>query len=481
MSGASWGLSLCILLLVTVSAQARTLSEREVVRLALERSVAVQSVAVERAIAATALDRAKALFDTGLRVKATYTIDRSDRSIPVFGTDNREMNLEVGATRTLPSGTRLTLDWKGQRISTDSAFATVNPYVDAGLALTIAQPLLKDWLGRQERGGVAVARAEVAAAEAAAGRRIGEAVAAVVVDYWAWLAQRELGLAAQRSWEEAGAFERLTAWRRLIGRAEATDLLAARAHRMQFETLVVETRRLEVDALQRLQLALALDPADPVTSRQGLRIARGLPDRTAALSRALAARGDYQALRHEAEAKQLAVALANDRRRPTLDLIGSLRFNGINSGWGASLGEVGAADHPQVAVGGQFAWSVENRAARSDAARATHEQRKLQLQVQAKEDQIRREVDAGYRKVVAAMRTVALQRGIEALHEEKWQVERERYRTGLATSDFVIRYLEDYLAARRATIAALLEARVARTELRLAQGTLVEDLLGGGE
>ncbi len=472
---------LWLVLLTPSVARGLELSECEVVRLALENNLGVRMAAADREIARTDIGQARSVFDTTLNIAGNYTVDKSDQPTPLFGTDNRETTFDVGLSKVLPSGTRTAVDWTNQRASTNSAFATMNPYVDAGVTISATQPLLQNFFGYQDRGGVSIAKKLYASMDEASRRRTHEAVYGVILDYWSWIAYRDNVRVAERSLQEAQSFEKMSLWKKDIGRAEETDVLAARANRLQLETGVVEARRLEQDALLKLKLDLEIDPSESVASREGLHIGGRVPGRDEALQLAFDRRGDYRALRREAEAKDLEVSLAKNRLWPSLDLVSSLKLNGISGDWGDSLSEVGGADHPRYVVGGQLSWSFENRAARSESKKAEYEREKLLLRIKEKENQILQEVESGYRKMIAKAVQARTHREIEALQEKKWQAEREKYRTGNSTSDLVIRYLQDYLSSRRTTLSALLEYRAALMELCLAQESLVENILGGSE
>jgi len=472
--------AVAVFLLASRSASAETLalSERKVIDLALDQNLSVLSAGEDREIGRTGIDGAKSVFDTQLTLQGDHLIDKRDQAIPVFGSDNRTTNWNLELERSFPTGTRAGLAWSNQRNSTNSPFATLNPYYEPTLALNLRQPVLKNAFGKQDRGGVDLARKRFEEIDFLTRRRVMEAVYGVLYDYWAWVTHKGNASVTATSVAEAKRFEETAGQKKIFGLYETTDVLAARANRMQMENQLTEANRQRDDALGRLRRGLNL-PDEDVRASDAIPVLKGGTSREAVLSTALAKRSDYAAARAKVEAQKIELDLASNRKWPQLDLLGSLKLNGVDASYGSALGEVGGADHPAYFFGGEMQWSLENRLARSGARRADHEKKKALFELKDAENRVVQEVEERWREVQATLKQVANSREIERVQGEKWRLEMEKYRVGRSSSDLVIRYQEDYLAARRQTLASLFQHRMSVLGLKLAEESLVSSDSGG--
>jgi len=400
-------------------------------------------------------------------------IDKSDQAIPIFGTDNRTTHFNLGLSRILPSGTRASLTWQNRRESTDSAFATLNPFYESIVALSIEQPLLNNFFGRQDRGEVSLARKRLAATAAFSQRTIVESIYRVLVDYWHWITQQKIVHITRRSLQEARRLEKLADQKKSLGLYESTDVLAAKANRLQIENQLVTAEKEKDNSLGRLRRGLDLHRDDVIVSHETFPFEQESSDPEEMLATALENRADYRAIRSRVEEKELALALAKNRKWPELDLVASLQLNGVDGSYKSSLSEIGGGDHPAVLFGATFEWPLENRLARSEAQRATWEKMKALFELKEMENRVTQEVEEMWREVEAWYKQVRINRRIERLQRKKWRQELKKYRQGRSSSDLVIRYQEDYLTAQRVTFNALFRYRSAILGLRLATNTLI--------
>lgn len=460
-----------------VRAETVVLTERKVIDLALEQNLSVLRAAEDREIGRTGIDGAKSVYDTQLSLQGDHLIDKRDRAIPVFGTDNRTTNWNLGLDRAFPTGTRAGLHWTNQRNATDSAFATLNPYFEPTVELALRQPVLKNTFGKQDRGAVALAKKRFEEIDFLSRRRVLESVYAVLFDYWGWVTNKANAAVTQTSVNEARRFEEIAQQKKIFGLYETTDVLAARANRMRMENQWIEAQRQRDDALGRLRRGLNVGDAEAVTASDAIPVVNPASGREAALATALANRSDYAAAKARVEAQNIELALAKNRKWPQLDLLGTLKLNGVDPGYGNALGEIGGGDHPAYFLGGEFQWPIENRLARSDAKRADHEKKKALFDLKDAENRVSQEVEERWREVASTLKQVANGREIERAQAEKWRLELEKYRVGRSSSDLVIRYQEDYLEARRQALASLFQHRMAVLGLKLAEETLVEGVV----
>lgn len=452
-------------------AETLRLNEARVLEMALAQNLGVKIADVDREIGRTGILEAKSIFDTTLNLQVDHQIDKRDQAIPLFGTDNRTTNFNLGLTKTLPTGTQAGVNWTNQRNSTNSPFATANPYYESTLGFSLRQPVLNNVFGRQDRGHVEIARRRFEAADFVSQRRILESVYQVLVDYWKWRIDQENLAIARRSVDEAERFEKVAGDKLKLGLAVETDVLAARANRIQMENELRNARREEENSRARLRRGLDLE--DKVVFSSMEKIDLPLPSSLdQSLTIAFAQRADYKAARSEVEARKIELMLARNRKWPSLDLLASLRVNGVDQGYGTSLGEVKGFEHPAYIVGGEFRFPLENRLGRSAATRSEREKTKALLQLKQLENRVATEVEEQWREAKTRREEAMANREIEGLLKEKWRKELDRFETGRSSSDLVTRFQLDYLKGQQMTLLSLLQYRVALLGLKLAENTL---------
>ncbi len=478
----SWSLKICrIALLLAVlgtpvtplSAETLNMTEAKALALALDQNLGVKIAESDAAISKTRIMEAKSVFDTVASFEVNHLIDQRDQTSTIFGTDNRTTRWDLGVSKKLPSGTQTSVEWRNERNTTDSPFATFNPNYDSVVALSVQQPLMKNFVGMQDRGQVNLARKNYEAQDANSQRRISEAVFNVLQNYWDWIRNRSNVRVTSQSYSQAKKFEDISKQKEQFGLHESTDVLAAKANSLQILNQLRTAKRGRDDAVGRFRRGLNLKESVRIESSEKMPFSKHLPDLNLALTTALESRPEYFAAKRNLEARKIGLSLAKNAKWPQLDLIASLELNGVNSNYSGSSSEAFSADHPRFFIGGQFRLPLENRAARSGKNRAEVEKVKALYELKDAENKITQDVEEQWRALQTSIKTVRTNRRIQHLQYEKWQEELKKYRTGRSSSDIVIRYQEDYLTAQRVTINSLFNYRMAVLGLRLAQNTLV--------
>ncbi|MFH1416426.1 MAG: hypothetical protein ABIH89_10125 [Elusimicrobiota bacterium] len=70
----------------------------------------------------------------------------------LYGTSTVKDSVVIDVNKKLKvTGGSMNLKWTNEKTDTDSGFATVNPYYDAGIKLSYSQPFLKNFAGKNDR------------------------------------------------------------------------------------------------------------------------------------------------------------------------------------------------------------------------------------------------------------------------------------------------------------------------------------------
>jgi outer membrane protein len=464
---------LTVLLSPVLHAQNMALTEEKVLEIALKQNLGIHVARLDSQIGRSSIGEAHSLFDTVLEAEIDYLLDKSDRSNTLAGTDNRSHRYNLGISKAFISGTKARLDWNNQKDSTNSIFTTLNPAYSSVLGLRVEQALLNNFFGLQDRGLLRVAKTQFEATDAVTQRRISEEIYQILSYYWDFVTTVDNVKISQKSLREARRFEKIAAQKQSLGLFESTDVLAAKANRLEMENHLLDAVTEKDNGHGRLLRSLNLSEGLSLTTQEKISIEELNGTREQSLKKAMNTRTDLIAAKRNLDANKVSLALAKNNRWPELDLVASLALNGVESDYGDALSKIGQADHTNFFIGAQFKMPLENRYARSGAKRAGHEKMKALYELRILENTIAQEIDEQWRNSQAWHKKVNSYKKIQNLQYKKWQEELRKYRNGRSSSDLVIRFQEDYLQAQRVTLSALFQYRMSVLGLRLAENTLV--------
>ena len=455
-----------------------SLSPQAVVDLALERSFGVKQAELTKEVVAQGVGLAKGTFDTHLGLEGSHEIDKSKRESPIFGTRIDTTIWNLGLSKELPIGTELGLAFTNVRKKTTGSVVggiqiiPPQPLYEPVLGFSLSQPLMRNVFGKLDRGAVKEARLAYASADFATQRSIDLVVHQALADYWALVFARMHSRAMERSVRAARDFLNATLEKRKLGTAEDTDELAARANLMVRNNELLALREVEREAAMRLRLDLELEPEISVeTTEKGPAFVTERGRVEEKIKEALERRGDYLSAKKELERRNVRLSMAKNVRWPRMDLYSTLELNEIDTGYGDA---VSGMDSPDWKVGLNFSVPLENRRARAGVRRAAAEKAIAVYALKDVENQVANEVSVKDQEVLARRRIVEDAETALDLHHKKLRLEMAKYRQGRSSSEMIILYQDDVVAAQRARTAAWWSYRKAVLDLELAQATIVD-------
>jgi outer membrane protein TolC len=483
------------------SALAATLFQLPGERLQLDQAVARASgQATEAAIAAARLEaagqivrREKGLFDPELFGQADWSGADTPSASLFAGAEvlQTETTLaEAGARLRLPIGTELTASVNSLRMSSNSAFAALNPEYQAFGALSVRQPLLK--------GFGPAARSDLTAAERnfeAAGARHGGALLAVRTEvesvYWSLYAAERNHAVSRIIRERAAAFLNDAQLRAKAGLIGPSQVASAEFFLTESEQAVLDTEEQLDRFSDRLASLTGRRPhgrryrADDDPPREFQ-----LVDQDSLVAVAMRRNPDLQALAHEVQAQQALAGGAAWNARPTLDLLGSLGGNGLSGAAqdvffpgsttavrtdidgrrGDSLDDVFRRSYPTWNVGFVFAVPLGNREGKGERGRARAEVVRAEQQLLASQRGFEEEVRAQHRELERGQQRLAIAaRGVTASNRQV-QIGQVEYLNGQATAFEVVRLAADLATAQQRYSDALVRTARAAAILRQLTG-----------
>jgi outer membrane protein len=480
------------------------LSVQEAVLLAFANNRGVDVSELDPAIAATAIDEARAQFDVNLaaslragrnttefenNTSSAFTtglgtdVDRLVQSIntvirevnsPIITSDVHDTTSRLVVQQQLPTGTRITAtgDYSGTR-------SNLNPNTyDGAWNVELAQPLLQGAGTGVNFVALRKAKNNTAISEHAFRRDVLELVEQVEVTYWDLvLAKALLGI---NTFAVGLADEQLRLNQDLLaaGRGVEADVLSAEAERASRAANVIDAQAQIKD--RNLLLIRLLNPQadspwqisfEPETPAEAPVVA---VDTEASVKLAMDYRPELAQARLDLSNADLDVRSAKNSLLPQLDLVASYgESNGANSTGGA-LNFLDDDDGSSYAIGLEFSTPIPRRAEKARYRRSllsqTQRERLIADTEQGVETETRRavvEVERQWAQITPAQ---------EAVHARTRELEtaQARYTTGRSTNLDVLIVQRDLIQAQVNEVSARIAYLQALSSLYAAEGTLLD-------
>jgi len=451
-----------------------SLSLNEVLGIALLNNFDVQLAFYDRYINQQDIDEAKSIYDTVLKLTADYEYDKSAKPTTILGSVSHTGSVGAEVSKKFITGTDVTVSYDLTRESTDSAFATLNPYYESELAVTFTQPLLRNFFGMEDWGNVRITKIDVKNYSSEVLDRIEKHLADVEIAFWDVVVALKLVEIGEDMYKQANEFYEINIRKSKLGTSEPTDLFAAEANR----ELRASELELERNNLRNAIGALKLLINHPNTQKDILPVAALDIEETIfslipSLKTAFVNRRDYKRAKNAIKAKKIKFDMKRNARWPQLDLEGSLKLNGVDRMPKGAADDSFSDKNPDYYGKATFSFPFEDRSARSEYNKAKGEKAKALISLKKTEKAIVREVDDSVRKVNVYRERVNKNRIVEEIQKKKLNEEMTQFGYGRSDSDRIIRFQEDYLNAMVRTLRSIREYKRALIELYLTEDTFL--------
>jgi outer membrane protein TolC len=470
----------------TRGARAQSAPQTLTLRQALERAVAGnvdlrrQNVAL-RASAATVL-AAEGQFDVVIGGDATLShnvVPPLRLGDPTAGSTTSP-TFNLGVSRALETGGKLSLNAQGRRLSSTSFFTCTgsapatsmvvpvecNIY-QPNVTLTFTQPLLRGFGREIAQANLRKARINQDLALLNRQAHAANDVRDTVLAYWELAYQAE-DLEIRRSAEALARAQLSTTEAQIrVGRMGALEAAAVnRAIAQAQGEVAASEQQLTARALDLLRLLGAPVPR----GFAGLRAA-DVPAATAhevnvdaETEHALAASPALKSVRQGLALSELDLRVAAASMRPLLDFTGTVGKVGRNLGFGESLNQLGDLDNTTWSAGLTFALPVQNRAARGAREQARAAGESAHIDAEDLELAIRDSVARFAAQIRSAGARIDLARAAVGYAQQNLTAEQARFDVGRSTNNDVLLRQQELKQAQinvARAVVDLLEADVA--------------------
>jgi outer membrane protein TolC len=438
--------------------------------LANNTDIAIQKVSVE--VQKNAVTRAFGRFDPTLTASFNSTRTKSPASDVLAGAATlSQLNQPANFSyqQVLQTGTQFNVGFFASKNSTNSAFQTFNPALNARLNFGFTQPLLRGRGAYVTRLPILIARSRLRSAEHNLRDQLLRLLTAAENAYWDVVGARE-NVAVQEQAVALRAEALKIAQRELeLGALSPLDIYQPQADyaSAQIQLSQAKYRLAQLEDALRKQIGADLDPQFrnvPIVLTETV-----LPpadtatfDREALVEKALAMRPDLLAARENLLTDDMNIRSATDGLRPDLSLTASYASSGrggpffqrtnifgpegpvgtvitvIPGGFGDALSQLFNFNFPTYAFGLTLRLPIRDRTAAANLADAMVQKRLDALRARNLEQTVRLEVLNAISQVESSREAVKLAQVARDLAQKNLEAEQKKYELGTTVLFFVL-------------------------------------------
>lgn len=452
----------------------KKISIEDVSRLALQNSLDIQIAKFDAYIKRTDLPREESIFDAFINASIEYSKDKSAKSSTLLGSEIIEKSYSVELEKKLPTGTTVTVGGSNVTTKSDSLTSTMNPINEAAAEVLVVQELGKNFFGIADRANIEITKIDIDNSEYTSLIDIEKILYDAQVTYWKFVLKGEELIITEDMLKEAQKLYSIYQKKYKLGLVERADLLAAQVNVVVRQNSVIEARLEKQAAKNDLLFLLSESNFNlQLEALDSLEVTPVSVDLYDSLKDAIEKRRDYEKIKNKLKAKDIDIVIKENALWPQIDLEASYKRNGLDSNLRQSWGNVTGNDNPEIFVGLNLRIPLENREAKADLEQVNLEKEQLLLSLKRTERLILKEINNRVKDVNIFKNEVGLYSSIVELQQDKLKEEAKRLSYGRSSSDLIIRYEEDVLAARLSKAAALYRYRVSNIGLDLDKNILL--------
>lgn len=474
----------------------------EAVAIALQRNLGLVIERYTRETFRLGIMSAKSIFDLNLDAEAAISESTSRTSRTLEGAlvlTSERQNLNLGLSQLTPIGGVASFSFDNNRAESNDVFATLNPSLGINSGLSYRQPLLRNFGAEVTKRDLIVARNALNVSREAFEQAVANTIQVVENTYWDVVEAQETLRVAQESLALAQELHRRNKVQVDVGTLPPLELVRSEANVATRDEDIITARTAVGDTSDRLRLLLNLDQGEAwdgeIIPETNPRTEAIQIDVEAAIKTAIAERPEIEQQRLIMNRLELDARIARHQTLPLLDLTVGYGLSGTagdlrevdpgdptpepivisSTGWTDALEQLLDGDLNGWSVVLNFAYPLQNRAARAAAAGAQVELDRGKVELAQVEQRVLTEVRTAARRVMAAAQQIESAGVSRHLQERNLEAEQKRYENGMSTSFEVTQIQEDLNAAKSREVQAVAGYRRALTEFYRSIGRLLEE------
>lgn len=474
---------------------AKSLTENECVRLALEHNLSIQikriNPNIDRYTLAASYGVYDPVFSAGYNKSSRTTEGRFDATSGVNSSASTSDTdaLNAGFSGYLPSGLTYNMTGEIAHNRGDSSGGPFGNYV-SGVGIALEQPLLKNFWIDGNRLNIKIAKLEVKLSQYELDFEIRTIVRDVQVGYFEVARALEEIKVQEKAVELANALLAQNKEKVRVGTMAPLDEKLAEARAATAQADLIGAQRQFVILENTLKslitenyeswLNITIDPVDKLVA---------VPEKNSLLQSmtdAITKRPDYLAAKVSTEKSGIRVKYSYNQLFPELNLTGGYGYSGIDSSSGpianpaniasanGAFDDIANQSNPRWNFGALLRIPLTRRTEKNKYGSAKQTLRQVELQMKQLHQTIVKDVDNSLTRVIATYESVGATRQARVYAEAALDAEQKKLENGKSTNFDVLGVQEKLTTARSDEIRALANYNEALAELYFQDGTNLE-------
>lgn len=456
------------------------LSIDEAVEIALQQNLGIVVERYNRTRQRLAITESLGTYD----LVANADASASDRTSPVIAaTDAGKSNSQAvnfSFTQRIPTGGDVSLGVTNSREESDAEIRSLSESFGSGFTFTYNQPLLRTFGRRYTERGIIIAQRNSQISGQDFERIVTTTTQDVVNAYWNLVNSRQQLVVAQQSLSLARELHDRNRIQVEVGTMAPLELVQSEAAIATREEDIIRSTSAIGDAEDALRRLLNLPAGGglwemPIMTTTQPETERISIDVDAAIATALQERPELRVQELQLELARFDAELARNELKPDLNLRLDYGYSGLGTRYGDAFDQITGLDFGGWLVQLQFAYPIQNRAARAASASANLNVDRVQTLLDDEQSFITTEVRRAARAVETAAKTIDAARTSVRFQEQNLDAERKRYENGMSTSFQITQIQDDLTQARSREVQATINYRTALAEYYRSIGQLLDE------
>lgn len=464
------------------------MSLQRAIHLAVKHNIEIQQARLLPAVTQAQITQAEAVFDAVFFTNVNWTTGEQARPPSLLSTfggaqSSETAQLSTGIKKILSTGGQITAQTDFSRNYSNPSIYSVDTYWASDVALTLNQPLLRNFGSEVSLSQIVLARNARKQANADLHKTIMDVASATERAYW------DLALARHRLLIQNRLLKRVMDDRDKLVAREQFDVSPVRKTEANS---FVEIRRSDViraraavrqssDNLKRLigspELPLAAETLiEPLDTPADVPVTYNLVD---AVSAAIRKRPELVKALSQIDDASVRQTVADNGRLPILNLLATLKYNGQGSSLERAYSKVTDADYIEYVIGGQFEMPIGNRSQEAAYQQRVIERRAAVSNYQKVAQDVVLDLKSSLRTVMTTYELIGVTRNARRAAADALRALEEQEKAGVAMTpefllDLKLRTQERLADAESQEVQALTDYNTAIARFYQAMGTLLE-------
>jgi outer membrane protein TolC len=453
------------------------LSIDRAIEIALQRNLGIVIQRYTRVQQRLAIIEALGLYDLNATIDAMADNNNQPAATRFQASQTESQGVNFGLRQRTPQGGLVSVGWQNSRTKSDIGTSPV--FYSSGMTFSFDQPLLRNYGRYANERSILVAQINSQLSRQDFSLQVTTITQQVINAYWALVNAREQLVVAQESLQLARDLHDRNKIQVEVGTLAPLELTQSEAAIATREEGIIQATSAVGDAEDVLRQLLNLPrgplwstaivpTSDPKTEQ---RLTVNVDE---ALRIALAQRPELVSQQIQLDQAKRDAEYFRTQLKPSLDLAVSYGYSGLGTAYSGAFNQITGLDFRGWSAQLNFAYPIQNRAARAQSASANvavdrfqslYDQERLVIETEVR--RAARALDTAVKSIDAAMKARQFQ-------EKNLDAQKKRYENGMSTSFEITQIQEQLTAARSSEVTAIVNYRTALAEYYRATGKLLD-------